>query len=80
MILKIQQFSILEGLKMKVKFNNGETRVVDLTNELKGEVFEPLRNQEFFRQAYLTEWHVIEWPNGADFAPEFLFEIGQKAS
>jgi hypothetical protein len=80
MILKVKQFSILNDYQLKVTFNNGETRIVNLANELNGEVFEPLRNPELFKQAYLTEWNVIEWPNGADFAPEFLFEIGSKAS
>jgi hypothetical protein len=80
MILKVQRFSILKDHQLKVTFNNGETRIVNLVNELNGEVFEPLKDAEFFKQAYLTEWNVIEWPNGADFAPEFLFEIGRKAS
>lgn len=80
MILKIKQFSILNDYQIKVTFNNGETSIVNLANELNGEIFEPLKNPEFFKQAYLTEWNVIEWPNGADFAPEFLFEIGRKAS
>ncbi len=80
MILKIKQFSIQNDYQLKIIFNNGETRIVNLVNELTGEIFEPLKNIDFFKQAYLTEWNVIEWPNGADFAPEFLFEIGQKAS
>ncbi|MFZ4405456.1 MAG: DUF2442 domain-containing protein [Pseudobdellovibrionaceae bacterium] len=80
MILKVKEFNILHDYQLKVTFNNGETRIVNLANELRGEVFEPLKNPELFKQAYLTEWNVIEWPNGADFAPEFLFEIGYKAS
>ena len=80
MILKIKNFSILEDFKIKITFNNGETRIVSLANELDGEVFVQLKNPDFFKKAYLTEWNVIEWPNGADFAPEFLFEIGIKAS
>ena len=65
---------------MEVTFSNGEKRIVDLATELDGEIFEPLRNRDFFRKAYLTEWNVIEWPNGADFAPEYLLEIGKKVS
>lgn len=78
MILKVKNFSFVDDFKLKISFNNGETRLVDLSNDLSGEVFEPLNDKEFFRKAYLTEWSVIEWPNGADFAPEYLFEVGKK--
>lgn len=77
MILKVTHFEILDGYKLKVAFNNGEIRLVNLSGELKGEMFEPLKDRDFFKKAYLTPWKVIEWPNGADFAPEFLFEIGK---
>jgi hypothetical protein len=80
MILKVKEFSVDDVFKLKVTFNNGETRLVDLSNDLTGEVFEPLRDKSFFKKAYLTEWNVIEWPNGADFAPEYLLEIGKKVS
>lgn len=80
MILKVKNFSIADDFKLKVEFNNGEIRLVDLSNDLMGEVFEPLKEKSFFRMAYLTEWNVIEWPNGADFAPEYLLEIGRKVS
>jgi hypothetical protein len=39
-----------------------------------GEVFDPLRDPSYFAQARLTEW-TVEWPNGADFAPEFLYAM-----
>lgn len=80
MILKVKHFSIMNDYQLKITFSNDETRIVNLANELHGEIFEPLKNPDLFKQAYLTEWNVIEWPNGADFAPEFLFEIGRKAS
>ncbi|PIV32867.1 MAG: hypothetical protein COS34_10690 [Lysobacterales bacterium CG02_land_8_20_14_3_00_62_12] len=37
------------------------------------EVFEPLRNAEYFKSFRLhPELLTVVWPNGADFAPEFL--------
>lgn len=80
MILKVKAFEVLKGFQIRVTFNNGDTRVVDLSNELNGEIFEPLKDESYFKKAYLTEWNVIEWPNGADFAPEFLYKIGKKAA
>ena len=55
--------------------------VVDLEHELDGEVFEALRDQEYFACAKLNpETGTIEWSNGADFAPEFLYELATKGT
>ena len=56
-----------------LRFSDGSEGEVDLRRELHGEVFEPLKDKKFFRSvAVHPEWHTIAWPNGADFAPEFL--------
>jgi len=55
-------------------FTNGVAGVVDLEPELYGEIFEPLRDSALFPQLYLTSC-TIEWPNGADFAPEYLLTL-----
>jgi hypothetical protein len=51
-------------------------KVVVLEPHLKGEVFGALRDKEQFIQYALTPV-TIEWANGADLAPEYLYEIGQ---
>ncbi|HLQ01326.1 MAG TPA: hypothetical protein VK143_03400 [Burkholderiales bacterium] len=44
-----------------------------IAKELHGPVFEPLKNIDYFRRFTVhTELHTLVWPNGADFAPEFL--------
>jgi len=61
-----------------LRFNDGAVKEVDLENELYGEVFEPLQNIEFFKQvAVNSDTQTIEWPNGADFASEFLHQLGK---
>ena len=60
--------------KLRLTFNNGAQGVVDLKAELYGEIFAPLKDLNLFRQVYVTS-RTIEWPNGADFAPEFLLGI-----
>ena len=46
-------------------------------DQLYGEIFEPLRDRRLFQQVHVNpETNTIEWPNGADLAPEFLYEIG----
>lgn len=76
MFLHITAVEYLADYSLKLKFNNGAAGVVNLEKELYGEVFEPLRDKSLFKQVFLTS-RTIEWPNGADFAPEFLLEIAQ---
>lgn len=77
MFLHVDEVSVIGRLTLALLFNNGERRVVDLSGSLEGEVFAPLRNQRSFAAVYVNpETGTIEWPNGADFAPEYLYEIG----
>lgn len=58
-----------------LRFSDGLAGEIDLSSELDGPVFEPLRDLATFRCVRLhPELHTIVWPNGADFAPEFLHE------
>ena len=66
----------LNDYRLRLRFNNGVEGVVDLQAELYGEVFETLRDTRLFRQVFLTS-RTVEWPNGADFAPEFLLSLVQ---
>ena len=61
------------GHTVWLRFSDGAEGEVDLANELHGPVFEPLKNIEMFRQFMVhSELKTLVWPNGADFAPEFL--------
>ena len=61
-----------------VRFQDGVEGEVDLQPQLYGEVFEPLKDPEYFRQFRVdSDLHTLVWPNGADFAPEFLYELAQ---
>ena len=56
-----------------LRFADGMEGVVNLRRELEGEVFEPLKDLNYFRTFTLhPELRTLVWPNGADFAPEFL--------
>ncbi|GHT03464.1 hypothetical protein AGMMS49525_08580 [Bacteroidia bacterium] len=62
----------VNGYKIALTFNDGVKKTVDLTPHLYGEVFEPLKDINNFKNFYLSDWSV-EWENGADMAPEFLY-------
>lgn len=74
MFLEVIQAEYLEGYKVMLLFNNGERRIVDLSSSLQGEIFAPLKNQDYFKR-FSIKFNTIEWENGADFAPEYLYEI-----
>ena len=58
--------------------DGGAIKEVDLRDVLYGMIFEPLKELAFFQQVRVNlDTNTIEWPNGADLAPEFLYEIGQ---
>ena len=58
-----------------LRFEDGAEGEIDLSGELNGPIFEPLREQAYFQQFRVNpDTGTIEWPNRADFAPEFLYE------
>jgi Protein of unknown function (DUF2442) len=58
-----------------LRFRDGTEGEVDLRPELWGEVFEPLLDVAYFKKFTRDpELETLVWPNGADFAPEFLHD------
>lgn len=81
MLLKINKVAHLGEYRLELHFNDESVKVVDLSAELHGTVFEPLQNLSLFRQVAVNpETNTIEWPTGADLAPEYLHEIGQETT
>ncbi|MDR1190774.1 MAG: DUF2442 domain-containing protein [Verrucomicrobiales bacterium] len=74
MFLEVSAAKYAGDYRLELTFNNGVTKTVDLQNELDGEVFEPLRAIDYFKNFHII-YNTVEWDNGADFAPEFLYAL-----
>ncbi len=77
MFLEVIQASYINDFKVSLTFNDGVEMTIDLENELKGSAFTSLKDKEKFKK-FAIVYNTIEWENGADFAPEYLYEIGKK--
>ena len=72
-MLEVTRAEHVSGYALWLSFNDGTEGIVDLDDSLWGPVFEPLRNEDAFRQVSVSPvLHTITWPNDADFAPEHL--------
>ena len=64
-----------------LRFKDGTEGEADLADGLEGPVFEPLHDVEFFRQFSIDPiGRTLVWPNGADIAPEYLYELVRVAA
>ncbi len=80
MLLNVLNAKYNTEYQVYLEFNNGENVFVDLKDTIFNDhrkVFEPLRNLEYFKK-FKIKLNTIAWENQADFAPEFLLELGKQ--
>lgn len=74
----LTEASYAGGYKLRLMFEDGTVRIVDLAGHLNGPIFQPLKDLSFFKRFELNQdIDTVVWSNGADFSPDFLFEIGK---
>lgn len=77
-IVVVTKAEYMSGRTLELTFSDGVKAEVDFSTWVeKYSFFEPLKNDEYFKQFSLDGWTVV-WPNGADIAPETLHEIALK--
>ena len=74
MIVHVTAAKVVGPHALELLFDDGLSKRINLRRELYGPVFEPLRDQAYFaRVAVDPNLGTVTWPNGADFAPDFLY-------
>jgi hypothetical protein len=56
-----------------IELENGLSGEISIDDILWGEIFTPLKDQQYFKKVYLDDQGIINWPNGADVAPEEIY-------
>ena len=72
MLVNVVEATYRGGHRVWLRFDDGLDGEVDLASEIYGEVFELLEDPAYFASFVVDR--TLTWPNGADFAPEFLHE------
>ena len=72
--IKVIKAEAMDPYIIKITFNDEKVKIIDIEPILYGTYFEPLKNPELFKKVSVNqEIQSIEWPNGADFHPETLY-------
>lgn len=81
MLHRIKKVEYLENYKLKICFSDNSIKIVNLEEWIrngKGYLL-PLKKTEYFKKVRVDDWqYTICWPNGADFCPDVLYEMGEE--
>ena len=64
----VKRASYVSGHTLLLTFEDGNARLADLSEHLDGEIFEPLRDIDYFKTFSVNaDLDTVVWDNGADF-------------
>ncbi len=72
-LVRVRTVEPLEGLQVRLGFEDGTQKVVNLDRYLRGPIFEPIRNDPAMFRSVKVEGGTIAWDNGADIDPDVLY-------
>jgi hypothetical protein len=72
MMPRVIKVVALPQYRLRVEFDDGVVGTIDLSGELDGEVFRPLRDEAIFRQVMIDEFGAVCWPSGPDLASDAM--------
>jgi len=72
-LVRVRSVQPLDGLRVRLIFENDVERDLDLERYLHGPIFEPIRDDPATFRAVRVEGGTIVWENGADIDPDVLY-------
>jgi hypothetical protein len=72
-LVRVRSAEPLDDFTVRVSFDNGAQRDINLEPYLHGPIFEPIRADRDVFRAMRVEGGAIAWPNGADIDPDVLY-------
>ena len=75
---KVTKLKVLPGHLLEVVFADGSSGVVDLSKDRFDGILAPLADESFFAQARINDG-VVTWPNGAEIAPDAMYDEAMAA-
>jgi predicted metalloprotease len=73
MLPSVKKANYIRDYVIEVKFNDGTKKAIDFESWLTGPIFRPLKSKVYFKRFFI-DGPTIAWSNGADIAPETLYE------
>ena len=72
-LVRVKAVEPLEKFRVRMTFQNGVEKEIDLEKFLRGEIFEPIRNDPAIFRSVKVVGGTIGWDNGADIDPDVLY-------
>ena len=72
-LVRVRAVEPLEGFTVRLEFEDGTQREIDLEPYLHGPIFEPMRKDPIVFRSVKVEGSTIAWDNGADIDPDVLY-------
>lgn len=72
-LVRVKAVKPLEGFKVRVEFEDGKQKQLDLQPYLWGPIFEPIREDPIMFRSMKIRDGTITWDNGADIDPDVLY-------
>lgn len=72
-LVRVRTVQPLDGYRVRLGFEDGSQREMDLEFYLRGPIFEPIRSSLAMFRSVRVEHGTVAWPNGADIDPDVLY-------